>query len=139
MALPDATLPLQKAIVAALKGAAAVTALVPAARVYDAPPPNASKPYIAMGPVQVLPERASEYDGADHFIQIDAWDGGPNTLTVKRIGAAILATLDNASLSLEDNNRLITIDVEQVNYLPDPDGITKHAALTFRARTEPTV
>lgn len=138
MALPDATLPLQAAIITALKGAAAVTALVPSASIYDTPPASAAKPYIAMGPIQVLRERADEYDGADHYIQIDAWAPGPNSKEIKQIGAAIVATIDDAALSLS-GHRLIGIDIEQLNYLSDPDGITKHAALTFRARTEPSV
>lgn len=134
MTVADASLPLQKAIVAALKAAS-----TPAAgRVFDAISPSAAKPYISLGPFDVLTEQADEYEGSETTIQIDAWSAGPGSVEVKQLGRAIRAALHNATLTLEENQRLVSLTVEQIRYLRDPDGITQHAAVTVRALTEPS-
>ena len=51
MSVSDASLELQKAIVAALKADAGVDALV-GTRIYDAVPMNATKPYVELWPVR---------------------------------------------------------------------------------------
>lgn len=133
MTVADASLPLQKAIVAALK-----TAGIASARVYDVPPATPTKPYVSMGPVDVLTEEADEYEGSDTSIQIDAWSAGPGSVEIKQVGRAIRAALHEQELSLEENQRTVSLTIDQVRYLREPDGITWHAAITARARTEPT-
>jgi hypothetical protein len=103
--MSDASLPLQAAILAALKADAGVIALVNAKSIYDTPPAGALKPYLSFGPVQLIPEHSDEYVGGDTALQLDAWSAGPSSVEIKRIG---------------------------------PDGLTKHAAIACRARTEPT-
>lgn len=134
----DPALPLQDAIVAALKADPAVSAIV-ADRVYDFPPtgPNGpTKPYVTFGPFQMLPEHADCLDGGETFITLDAWAAGPSTAGVKLLGAAIVAALDEAELTL-DGNRLVGLALEQTNYLREPDGLTTHASITMRALTDP--
>jgi hypothetical protein len=133
----DATLPLQKAIIGALRKAAAIRAIVDG-RSYDSPPANAQKPYVSIGPVLSLTEIAQDYGGADITIQIDGWSSGPQTLEIKQLGAALHATLHEAELELTDQQRLVALTVEFIRYLPEPDGITQHAVCSVRARTEPT-
>lgn len=137
MTTADASLPLQKAIVAALKGAGAVSAIV-AARVYDTPPTVPTKPYLSMGPFDVLTDEADEYEGSETTLQVDAWSGGPGSVEVKQLGRAIRATLHQAVLTLDENQRLVALTVEQIRYLREPDGLTQHAAVTVRALTEPS-
>ncbi|CAL8981546.1 hypothetical protein RHODGE_RHODGE_02829 [Rhodoplanes serenus] len=131
----DATLPLQAAIIAALKGDAAVAAIV-SGRIYDRPPPEAVKPYVSFGVVQALPETADEYDGAEITVQLDVWSAKPTTVEAKRIGAAIRAALHGADLAIT-GHRLVSIEIEQARYITEPDGLTQHAVLIFTARTEP--
>nr|MBA3570571.1 DUF3168 domain-containing protein [Pyrinomonadaceae bacterium] len=50
--MSDASLELQKAIVAALRSAAGVTAIV-GQRIYDQPPASPAFPYTSIGPGQV--------------------------------------------------------------------------------------
>lgn len=135
--MSDSTLAVQKAVFTALNADAAVTAIV-AARIYDAVPAGAAKPYLSFGPMQVLPDIADEYEGSEVTFQIDGWSAGPKSVEAKQIGKAVRAALSGAELALEDNQRLVNIEPVQINYLAEPDGITQHAALTFRARTEPT-
>lgn len=133
----DSTLPIQKAVIAALKADVTVSGIV-GNRVHDAVPPTAAKPYLSLGPTQVLPDIAEEYEGSEVTFQIDGWSSGPKSVEAKQIGAAVRNALSGATLPLEDNQHLVNIEIVQTNYLPEPDGITQHAALTFRARTEPT-
>lgn len=133
----DATLPLQKAIVAALKEATPVSALV-GAKVYDNVPKSPEKPYVSIGPVDVLTEVADEYEGSDISFQIDGWSAGPKSVEVKQLGRAIRTALHEQSLELDENQRLVSLIVEQVRYLPEPDGISQHVAVTVRALTEPS-
>lgn len=136
MSVSDSALELQKAIVAALKANAGVNAII-AGRVYDAVPMNAAKPYVSFGPFDMLPEDGDCIEGALMAIQLDAWAAGPDTVQVKRLGAAVAAALDEAALTLDAPQRLVDLTLERTQYLRDPDGITAHAALTFRAATEP--
>lgn len=135
--MSDASLPLQKAIVAALKAHAGLTALV-GGRVYDGVPRSAAKPYVSYGPSDVLTEEADEYEGFDESLQIDAWSAGPGRVEIKKIGRAIHDALHETALSLDESQRLVALTVEQVRYLTEPDGLTQHAAVAVRARTEPT-
>ena len=137
----DATLPLQRAIVAALKADTTLTGYI-AGRVYDQVAENAILPYISIGPIDVLTATAhgfdlDMYEGSTTSLQIDAWSGGPGSVEAKKIGRAIRSALHYKDLELENNQHLILLHVEQIRYLVDPDGLTQHAAVTVQALTEP--
>jgi hypothetical protein len=133
MTTADASLPLTKAINDALKAAG-----VAGGRVYDGAPASPQKPYTTIGPMDVLTEAADEYEGSDTTLQVDAWSAGPGSVEIKQIGRLIRATLHEATLTLEEHQRLVSLTVDQIRYLREPDGITQHAAISVRARTEPT-
>lgn len=134
----DASLPLQKAIKAKLTATAAVTT-VAIGGVNNTPSPTTPKPYVSFGPFDVLTEDAQEYEGSDTTLQIDGWANGPEDATIKRLGRAIRTALHKAALTLDEDQRLVSLDVETLRYLREPDGITQHVAVSVRARTEPTV
>jgi len=138
MTFADASLPLQKAIVAALKADPAVAAIV-AARVYDVPPAAPVKPYISLGPFDVLTEVASNYEGSDTSIQIDGWSAGQGSVEVKQLARAIREALHEKEFTLDEDQRLVALTIDQTRYLRELDGITQHAAVTARARTEPAI
>lgn len=135
--MSDATLPLRKAIIAALKADAGVTALV-GTRIYDVAPTGPVKPYITFGPVDVVTEVASEYEGSETSLQLDAWSAGPSSEESNRIGRAVRGALHEKELILSDNQRLVSLTVESVRYLRDNDGIAQHAVVTMQALTEPS-
>lgn len=133
----DAMLPLQKAVIAQLKASPAVAELV-GDRVFDDVSPAAAKPYVSLGPRRVIGEYAAEYEGSDVRLQIDGWSEAVGMVEAQKIGQAIRAALHDADLALEGNQRLVSLDFQRANYLRMPDGVTKHAILLFRARTEPS-
>jgi hypothetical protein len=136
--MSDASLALQKAIVAKLKADAGVAAIV-GARVYDGVPATPEKPYIKYGRSDLAPELADGYLGFDESIQIDAWSAGPSQVQAKQIGSAIRSALHNAVLTLENGQRLVSLEVSGTNgVIPEPDGITQHTVVTVLARTEQT-
>lgn len=132
---PD--LDLQAAIVAALTDSDDLTAII-GTRIYqDAPPGNWPGPYVTIGEGQVLDASDECLDAVDVVAVIHAWSRKPpGFIEVKRMAWAIKSALHNATLTLE-NNTCFSIMLESAITMRDPDGVTKHAALSFRARIEP--
>lgn len=133
----DPSLELHRAIYEILSADASVYAIVGESppRVYDHVPPDAVKPYISLAPPQVLPDKADCIDGAQTIFQVDGWSAGPGSVEIKRLGAAIANALDEVEFVLI-GHRTVVCQLEQIQYLDDPDGITKHAAVVIRTLTE---
>lgn len=129
--MSDPSLDMQKAIVHRLKNTAGVTALV-AQRIFDQVPPNTAFPYISYGSDQVLSDDADCVTGYEIFIQIDVWSRAVGQPEMKRIGGAVRAALRDAEFVLDDH-ALVLIEHRTTRYLDDPDGISHHAAVEFRA------
>lgn len=132
----EAVLPLQKAIVTLLRNRNIAGV---GTKVLDGVDPDTEKPYISIGPWDTVPEEGDLYDGQETSIQIDAWAAGPGSVEIKRIGSEVHDALQDAQdLDLEEDQRLVSLEVVQVRYLTEPDGITQHCVITASARTEPT-
>jgi Protein of unknown function (DUF3168) len=129
------SLELQRASIAALKADPTVAALV-GDRVYDNVPFNAAFPYISIGPDQTLPSRADCIDGDEITIQFDGWSRMPSFTEAKRISEAVRRCLNGAPLVL-NGYALIDLWLDSSQTLRDPDGLTSHAVITFRALTVP--
>jgi len=131
--MSDPSLPLQAEIIGRLKAYSTLTAIV-GSRIHDQVPSGPQTfPYVALGECQVLPDKAQCVDGTETFLQIDAWSRAVGFPEVKRIAAAIVAALDdNETLNVAAYN-VVVFELSSIQYLRDPDGITRHAALTFRA------
>lgn len=134
-------LELQGAIVGALKGAAAVSAIV-GSRVYDHVPRSpasgeitAAFPFVAISAWQEITDDAECIDGSEVNVTIDAWSRAVGMPEAHRLAAAVKDALHNAELSLTEN-ALVMLDHETTRTLRDPDGITSHAVLNFRAFVE---
>lgn len=129
--MADPSLDLQEAIVAALKAAAPVAALV-GQRIFDQVPANTPFPYITYGADDVIQDDADCITAYEVSVQIDVWSRVKGQPEMKRIAEAVRETLHDADLTL-DNHALVLIEHERTRYLDDPDGQTKHGALTFKA------
>lgn len=132
--MSDPSYALQIALMAALK----VDDVLPAAvggRVYDSVPPSATFPYVTLGDGQVLPDKAGCIDGVEVSLQVDVWSRAVGYGEAKQIGAAIVAALDDQSLAVDGFN-VTVFELEAVRYLRDPDGRTRHGAITFRGLLE---
>jgi len=131
--MSDPSLELQAAIVTKLKANAGVKAVVgDPARVYDEVPPGPTFPYISIGDSQVLPDKADCIDGTEIFFSIDGWARDKSIPMVKKISKAVVAALDDQDLTVSGYS-VIVFELNTVNYLRDPDGLTRHVALNFRA------
>jgi hypothetical protein len=128
--MSDPSLELQAAIVSRLKGNAGVTAVV-SQRVYDEVPANPTFPYISIGDNQVLPDKADCIDGTEVFWQLDGWARDPHFPTCKQISKAVIAAMDDLPLTISSYANIVC-ELNTVNYLHDPDGITRHVAINFR-------
>lgn len=131
---------LQKAIYDQLRVDAGVTALV-AGRIFDAVPKGALPdfPYISFGTYQANEDGAGCIDGTEAYIDLHVWSRAVGSLEAKRIASAVRAALHEADMSLAPDHRLIEIMFDGNRVLSDPDGLTTHGVLTFRALTETAV
>lgn len=135
--MSDPSLPLQAAIVSRLKNDSGVQAVV-GQRIYDEVPANPTFPYISLGDNQVLPDDAGIpqeatcwIDGTEVFWQLDGWARDPHYPTTKQISQAVVAAFHNKPLTITGYSNVIC-ELNTVNYLHDPDGITRHVAISIR-------
>lgn len=124
----------------ALQGAflQAIVAAVPliTGRVYDSPPASASFPYVTIGEIQVNADLADCYGGSESFAEVHVWSRAVGFPEAKRIADQIRGALHDADLAL-DGHSLELLHFRDARTLRDPDGITNHIAMTFRALTQP--
>lgn len=132
--MADSSLDLQKAIVAALKASAELTALV-GSRIYDQAPANAVKPYVSLGPEDWIAADGVGIVSYAGSVQIDVWSGATGKPEAKRIANAVQNALHLAPLTL-DSAQLVLLAHRITRYFVEADGLTKHGALDFRATTK---
>lgn len=134
----DPSLALQGAFVDAIKSLATEAG----DRVFDRVPRDttgkvtATFPYVSLGDGDVSYNGADCYDGSDVSMTVHVWSREPGFPQCKRIASAIRAGLNNAELALVGHT-LELLELDRANYLRDPDGLTSHAVMTFRALTQP--
>ncbi|WP_144223609.1 DUF3168 domain-containing protein [Mesorhizobium amorphae] len=124
---------LQKAIYAALTAAPALVD----GKVYDTVPTDAIAPYIHIGNEQVLDDSDDCAEGWEVITDIHIWSD-PDTgskLEVKTIGAAVVQRL--LQIVAIDGFRVVIAAIENVRYLDDPNGVSKHGIVTSRHVLEP--
>jgi hypothetical protein len=130
----DPSLELQAVITATLKGNSPAVA---GGRVYDRIPADAVFPYVSLGALQVLPDKADCIDGVEVFPQIDVWSRAVGYGEVKAIVKLIMSLLDDQPMTLS-GYIVVVFEHESTQYLRDPDGLTSHAAITFRGLIQPS-
>jgi hypothetical protein len=129
-------LALQKAVYAALVADDATGALV-GDRVYDAAPRAATFPYVSFGDGTVRDWSTGTEEGAEHRLVLHAWSRERGRREAWAIIEALKAALHDAELEL-DGHALANLRFEFGDAALDPDGITWHGVIRFRAVTEPT-
>lgn len=129
------SLALQKAIFAALVADAGVGALI-GDRIYDAAPRNAVFPYVEVGDAALVDWSTGTEDGAEHRVVLHAWSRTRGKAECYAVMDAVRSALHDAPLTL-DGHALVSLRHEFGDARRDPDGITFHGVLRFRAVTEP--
>ena len=132
--MPHPSLSLQKAIFAALVAAGDVGALI-GDRIYDAAPRNAVFPYLGIGEMRFADWSTGTETGAEHRLTLHVWSRQPGKAESYAVMAAVTAALDDAALAL-DGHGLVNLRFESGSAARDPDGITWHGVMRFRAVTE---
>lgn len=130
MSAPDAAL--QKAMAGALRGAN-----VADKKIYDRVQDGKEPLYVAFGPAQVIDDSVDCVDGYEVFQQIDVWSRAVGSVEAKTVAGQVRAALHEAELTLA-GFRLIEIRHQDTRVFADPDGLTTHAALSFRALIQET-
>jgi len=130
-------LSLQAALVARAKADPALTAET-GGRFFDHVPPEAAFPYVSLGPEDEVADTADCIEGADITFQLDVWSraaGDPGWPEAKRIARRLKELFHEQPIEIEGGH-VLELEWLSTRYLRDPDGTTRHAALTFRALTE---
>ncbi len=133
--MTEASLALQKALVATLVADDGVGALV-ADRIFDAAPRNAGFPYLSLGETRAADWSTGTEAGAEHRLTLHVWSRQRGKRESFEIMAAVEAALHDQPLAL-DGQALVNLRLEFADARRDPDGITWHGAMRFRAVTEP--
>lgn len=126
---------LQAALYSALAGASPSIA---GGRVYDRVPAKPVFPYITIGDEQVLDDGNTCADAWEVFPEIHAWSRSTagSKAEVKSLIAQIVPAVIAISSVSGFNVRAAEIQFSHV--FRDPDGMTEHAAMTFRFLLDPS-
>lgn len=137
----DPVFELKKALIDRLKATSAVTALVPAVRIYDRHPDveNATSPYISFGPADAVSDDAECIEAQEITYQIDVWSWGANeafgTAEAMKIAAAVKKALHEAEFDIGINS-LASISHRITRYPRESDGATNRAIISITAMVE---
>jgi hypothetical protein len=127
---------LRAAIHAALIADAALIAMLGGQKIYDEPPRTAAFPYITLGETRIADISADGDAVAEHQLMLHAWSRQGGHKEAHLIAGALLQALDDAPLTLTDH-ALINLRFAVADIRREADGRTYHAAVRFRAVTEP--
>lgn len=134
MSAGDPTFGLQQALVAALRGDAAIAAIV-GTRVFDRFPIKPDYPCIAVGTAdQVVAAEIAEdvTEGSESFLEIQAFsrdEPQPGMQTVKNLAGLIRVALRGWRPTI-DEHRIDGTEYRDTSYFRD-DGLTSRAVMTF--------
>lgn len=130
------TLPVQHHLVSTLKADAGVTALI-GDRVYDLPPPDPAFPYATVDVVDAVEDFISEC-AVDWEVnaQVHIWSRQPGYVEARRIAAACDAALAERHPTFI-GFRMGWFGRVGQSWSRDPDGLTSHGELNYRAHYGP--
>lgn len=113
-------------------------------RVYDDVPPEADRiedtgaayPYLTIGAGQLVPVDEDCWDRSSTYFQIDVWSRRVGFPEAKTIAGEIRTGLHEQELSI-DGHTLDRMRVESIDYMRDPNGLTRRARLVLLVETQP--
>jgi hypothetical protein len=131
----SASFAFHKALHAALAANPALAAIV-GARIYDAPPRDATFPYVTQAETSTADWSTSTENGGEHRLTLHAWSRTGGKAECWSILDAIRDALHDAALAIEAQ-ALVNLRFERAATSLDADGRTWHGIARFRAVTEP--
>lgn len=102
------------------------------ASVYDEVPEGSSYPYVTIGESTALDYSTKDVSGSEQTLTLHVWSQYRGSKETKNIMDRLHDLLHNYSLSVTGAN-LINLRLEFSDLLRDPDGITRHGVVRFRA------
>lgn len=134
LTVAEPSLALQLGMRAAL-GADPVLAELIGVRIYDRVPTKATTPYVHVGDDQVSPSPADGglENSVEIFSTVHVWSAAVGKTECKRVAGAVVRAVALKALDLGPNYSLLLITHRSTQYLDDPDGLTSHGVVTFRA------
>ena len=123
---------LQKAIYAKLNDATITGASVADVPVYDDIPEGTSEPYINIGEETAINDGTKTVDAVEHTLTIHVWSEYRGRYEIKHIMEQVYQNLHNAAITVSGAS-LVNIRQEFATTLEEPDGITRHGVMRFRA------
>lgn len=129
--MADPSLALQGAINVRLRAQVAAVGN----RVFDRVPADVIFPYIELGEFQTIDDGAQCHDGQEVFITLHVWSRAAGQVECKTIAGAVRGAFHEVDLDLGNAWQFLEIAHQDTRYLKDPDGLTSHAVLSFRALT----
>lgn len=135
--MEEPTLAFQRAVIATLRAAPGVAALV-STRIYDRVPPDAVMPYIRIGDDRVVSDAADCFGRAVELATtIHVYSAATGKVEAKRVCGAIVDSLTDTTLSLAPDWSMDDLMHSRSIYFDEPDGLTTHGVVDFRAYLEP--
>jgi len=122
---------LQTAIYSKLSADNNLTAVL-GAKVFDDVPENTPYPYIQLGEDNASDYSTKDQTGSEVTVNVDVWSRYRGSLEAKNIMDRIHTLLHDSSLSVTGSN-FINMRFEFSDIIRDPDGITRHGVMRFRA------
>ena len=102
----------------------------------DEPPREAAFPYVTLGETRIADFSTGTEQAEEHQLMLHAWSRQGGHKEAHLIAGALLQALDDAPLTLTDH-RLVNFRFAVADIRREADGRTYHAAVRFRAVTEP--
>ena len=102
------------------------------AGIYDEVQEGNSYPFVTMGRDSSIDYSTKDVDGSEYTVNLDIWSQYNGSKETKEIIDRIHDLLHDYSLSVTGFN-LINIRFEFADILIDPDGVTRHGVMRFRA------
>tara|TARA_Y100000004_G_scaffold136121_1_gene154122 strand:- start:43 stop:447 length:405 start_codon:yes stop_codon:yes gene_type:complete len=102
------------------------------AGVYDEVLENATYPFVSLGEETAVDYSTKDLDGGEFTINIHVWSQYKGAKQAKEIMDRIHDLLHDSSLTVSGFN-LANLRFEFSDILRDPDGVTRHGVMRFRA------
>ena len=102
------------------------------AGIYDEVQEGNSYPFVTIGRDSSIDYSTKDVDGSEYTVNLDIWSQYKGSKETKEIIDRIHDLLHYYSLSVTGFN-LINIRFEFADILIDPDGVTRHGVIRFRA------
>lgn len=139
--MADRSAELLAAIYAVLAADATLTALIGAGKVYNGVADGVAAPYVDIGAQMASDYGTSSGDAQEHTVTIHVWTDQPvagksAVLACVQIAAAVRAALHGVNINLSGGDCPNLRCTQQQQPLRDPDGVSWHGVLSFRAVTE---